>query len=109
MPKVSINILTKDRPELLKKALRSIFSQSFTDYEIILVDDGSIIPVLENGVSIIRHEKSTGVTASRQAALLASQGEYVAVLDDDDEWTEHARRENRRDCERRSRDDSVSA
>ncbi len=88
MPKVSINILTKDRNQFLKKALDSVASQTLTDYEVIVIDDGSSLPVLKDklDVKILRHDSSLGISKSRQEALLESQGEYIAVLDDDDEW-----------------------
>ena len=93
-----MNILTKDRCELLKKALLSVEKQSFQDYEVVLVDDGSSDGTSETiekyknkkieRLKIIRHEESRGITTSRQEALEASGGEYIAVLDDDDEWTD---------------------
>ncbi len=93
MPKVSINILTKNRPQALQKALLSIDKQSFKDYEIILIDDGSVPPLTPplikggaGGVKIINHKTSLGITLSRQEALQVSGGEYIAILDDDDEW-----------------------
>jgi glycosyltransferase involved in cell wall biosynthesis len=96
MPKVSINILTKDRAEFLHKALASVLSQTFKDFEIVVVDDGSADnteDVLNNlkaeslkNLRVIIHQTSVGITASRQEALEKSAGEYVAVLDDDDEW-----------------------
>ncbi len=93
MPRVSVNILTKNRSQLLKQALLSIEQQVFTDYEVVVVNDGSTDNTAEvlkgskvKNLKVINHEKSLGITASRQEALLASQGEHVAVLDDDDEW-----------------------
>lgn len=98
MPKVSINILTKNRFELLKKALDSVRAQSFIDIEVVIVNDGSTDATSEylrisndkiqmsNKFQIINHQISKGITQSRQEALLASAGEYIAVLDDDDEW-----------------------
>ncbi len=110
--KVSVNSLTKNRAGLLKQALLSIERQAFSDYEVVVINDGStdetgaLLKDLKfkeltlvksspegevrsaefNRVKIINHEKSLGITASRQEALLASKGEYVAILDDDDEW-----------------------
>ncbi len=91
--KVSINILTKNRAELLKKAFLSISRQTFSDYEIVVVNDGStdetqnIIQTFKHlNIQIITHQLSLGITTSRQEALLASSGEYIAILDDDDEW-----------------------
>lgn len=95
MPKVSINLLTKNRSALLPKALASIKRQSFSDYEVIIVNDGSsddTAEVLKNSalkdLRIISHATSEGITQSRQEALLASRGEYIAILDDDDEWVD---------------------
>jgi glycosyltransferase involved in cell wall biosynthesis len=93
MPKVSVNILTKNRAPLLKKTLASVAAQSFADFEVVVVDDGSTdgtSMVLESfkqlNIQTIKHPNSIGITKSRQETLLASKGEYVAVLDDDDEW-----------------------
>jgi glycosyltransferase involved in cell wall biosynthesis len=94
MPKVSVNILTKNRAELLKKALASVLAQTFSDYEVIVVDDGSsdgtqaVLKDLKlKDLKIFIHTSSLGITLSRQEALQASQGEYVAILDDDDVWS----------------------
>jgi len=93
MPKVSINILTKNRSELLKKALLSVSKQSFQDFEVIVINDGSsdetdqiLQGYKDTRIQIITHTESIGITKSRQEALLASSGEYVAILDDDDQW-----------------------
>ncbi len=95
MPKVSVIILTKNRLELFKKALASVETQSFANYEIVVVNDGSTDgteafleerkKTLESLV-IINHPASQGITKSRQEALGRASGEYVAFLDDDDEW-----------------------
>jgi glycosyltransferase involved in cell wall biosynthesis len=103
MPLVSINILTKNRAELLRRALLSVAAQSFPDYEVVIVNDGSTDPTAEllknfppkadpplaekfKNLKIIAHPVSLGIIKSRQEALEKSVGEYVAVLDDDDEW-----------------------
>jgi len=95
MPKISINILTKNRAELLQKALTSVAEQTFNDFEVVVVDDGSTDGTREvlkdlkiENLKIIYHSQSIGISASRQEALEKSAGEYVAVLDDDDEWTD---------------------
>jgi glycosyltransferase involved in cell wall biosynthesis len=106
MPKVSVNILTKNRAELLKKALLSVVNQSFKDFELIVVNDGStdetekVLNDLKierysakggsafggKDLKIITHGESIGITKSRQEALEKSTGKYIAILDDDDEW-----------------------
>ncbi len=91
--KVSVNILTKNRASLLKEAILSVEKQSFKDYEIIVVNDGSSDKTKEvlqgcndARIKVITHEASKGITKSRQEALEKSSGEYIAILDDDDEW-----------------------
>ena len=95
MPKVSVNILTKNRAGFLPKALASVLSQSFLDYEVLIINDGSndsTKEVLEEykdaRIKIISHQNSLGITVSRQEALEKSLGQYVAILDDDDEWVD---------------------
>jgi glycosyltransferase involved in cell wall biosynthesis len=101
MPKVSVIVLTKNRSELLKKALASIEAQSFRDFEIVVVNDGSkdgtqemllahqrISSSANQQMQIINHGESIGIIKSRQEALEKSSGELIAFLDDDDEWVD---------------------
>jgi glycosyltransferase involved in cell wall biosynthesis len=92
MPKVSINILTRNRAGLLKKALASIDKQSFKDYQRIVIDDASSDETVKlfswlTG-QLITQPVSEGITFNREFALEKSTGEYVAILDDDDEWVD---------------------
>ncbi len=98
MPKVSVIILTKNRPELLKKAVSSALQQSYNDFEVVVLDDGSTDntqEVLRNTASVSsvvvvlkRNDVSYGITKSRNIAMNFSQGEFIAFLDDDDEWVD---------------------
>jgi glycosyltransferase involved in cell wall biosynthesis len=95
MPRVSINILTKNRSALLRRALLSAERQTLKDCEMVVVNDGStdeaetvLKDLTFKDLKIISHAQSTGITQSRQEALLASRGDYVAILDDDDEWVD---------------------
>lgn len=97
MPKVSVNILTKNRALLLRRALYSIWGQSYKDIEVILISDGSTDNTEEItqeltkaglNIDFVIHNESLGITASRQEALLKSKGEFIAILDDDDEWVD---------------------
>jgi glycosyltransferase involved in cell wall biosynthesis len=97
MPKVSVNILTKNRAPLLRRALYSIWGQSYKDIEVILISDGSTDNTEEItqeltkaglNIDFVIHNESLGITASRQEALLKSKGEFIAILDDDDEWVD---------------------
>src|SRR5438132_941747 len=96
MPKVSINILTHNRSWLLLRALDSVAKQSFKDYEVVIINNGSTdntLQALDNyknqpTVKIISLPINIGITAARQKALENSSGEYIAILDDDDKWVE---------------------
>src|SRR6185437_4220322 len=95
MPKVSIIILTKDRAGFLKRALESIRSQTFLDYEVIVVNDAStdstpkvLKDLTFKDLKVLNHKTSEGIIKSRDEALGYAVGEYVAFLDDDDEWVD---------------------
>jgi len=96
MPKVSINILTYNRSWLLEGALKSVLKQSFKDFEVVVVNNGSTdntAEVLESyknqlNLKVVSLPVSIGITAARQRALQESSAEYIAILDDDDEWVE---------------------
>jgi glycosyltransferase involved in cell wall biosynthesis len=93
MPKVSVVIPTHNRTELLLRAIKSVLAQTVQHFEIIVVDDASSVDVVgivdvfgDNRIKIIRHEECKGGSASRNTGIAYSQGEFVAFLDDDDEW-----------------------
>lgn len=88
-------IPTKDRPELLKRAIDSVLMQSWPSLEVVVVDDGSgsetaqvLEKIREKGVPLrfVRNRVSKGAAASRNIALEMAKGEYVSGLDDDDVW-----------------------
>lgn len=93
---VSIYITTKNRPDLLARSVRSVITQSFSDIELIVVDDGStcdnesVINGLRQQTNVpiryIRNEQSKGACYSRNMALSIAQGKYITGLDDDDEF-----------------------
>lgn len=87
-PKISVIITTRNRPESLQNALQSVIDDEYSPKEIIIVDDHSDRPVDlaidYPSLRIIRTEKRCGVASCRNQGLLASSGEFVAFLDDDD-------------------------
>lgn len=91
MPKLSIIIPTHNRPEMLENAIKSATSQTITDLEIIVVDDGSSQPVnislLDSRVLIHRHESPKGASAARNTGISFASSKYIAFLDDDDTIT----------------------
>ncbi len=91
-PGFSVVIPTHNRARLLERALRSVASQTFTDFEAIVVDDGSTDATQQILASVrsfpfrfITHERAKGVAAARNRGVSETAGEFVVFLDDDDE------------------------
>jgi glycosyltransferase involved in cell wall biosynthesis len=92
MPKVSVIIPTYNRRNFVAKAIESVLHQSFDDLEVIVVDDGSTdgtCQSLEPYRDRIRYifRENGGASAARNTGIEAAQGEWLAFLDSDDEWT----------------------
>lgn len=91
MPLVSVVIATYNRADAIQRAIRSVQNQTFQDWELIVVDDGStdatvsLIKDMEPRMTLIQ-QKNRGFVEARNTALRATTGTYVAFLDDDDEW-----------------------
>ena len=93
MLKVSVVIPTCNRPELLKRAIRSVLAQTYQDFEIIVVDDGmkeragdAVLGFADSRIKYIQNDISLGGGGTRNRGIDEAKGEYVAFLDDDDEW-----------------------
>jgi glycosyltransferase involved in cell wall biosynthesis len=94
MPRVSVIIPTWERSRWLSRALESVYAQTDHDFEVLVVDDGSSTDAAERvararadmRVRYLKLPQHRGVSAARNAGLLAATGKYVAFLDDDDEW-----------------------
>ena len=93
MPKVSVIIPTYNRAEFLRSAIESALSQTFKDLEVVVADDKStdhtrevVESFKDRRIKYILNEGKKGPSATRNTAILASEGEYIAFLDDDDEW-----------------------
>ena len=94
---VSVIITTyKREPPILKRALESVINQTYKEIEIIVVDDSPSdylrrdeIEKLVNGyesVRYIKHDTPQGACVARNTGMNQSHGEFIAFLDDDDEW-----------------------
>lgn len=92
---VSVIVPTFNREDLIERALTSILNQTYTNIEIIVVDDSSqdhthqIVDQFSNTkhkVIYIRNEKNLGAASSRNIGIKRSKGDYIAFLDSDDEW-----------------------
>lgn len=95
MPLVTVVIPTFNRKAQLRRAVDSVLRQSFEDYQIHIVDDGSTDnSVRDLQADLSEHEKITfhylpenlGVSAARNHAIRHSESEFIALLDSDDEW-----------------------
>jgi glycosyltransferase involved in cell wall biosynthesis len=96
-PYVSILLPTYNRSALLRKALESVFAQTFSDWELIILDDGSTDETVsitleykkrDPRMKIIRSQKNEnrGIAELLNRGLAAARGKYIARLDDDDHW-----------------------
>jgi glycosyltransferase involved in cell wall biosynthesis len=92
MPRVSVVVPHLDRADWLPESLASVRAQTFTDYEILLVDDAGPAPdrtartAAAFGARLLRRETNGGPAASRNTGVAAAHGELIAYLDDDDLW-----------------------
>jgi len=92
---VSVIIPTHNRRKLLEIAVQSVFDQTFQDFEIIIINDASSdstndmlhhLQILDRRINIITNNHSLGGSKSRNLGIAASQGTWIAFLDDDDKW-----------------------
>jgi len=93
MPKVSVIIPTHNRAEFLRSAIASVLNQTFQDFEIVIIDDASkdhtqevIANFNDARIKVIHNQISKGAAGARNIALINTSCEYIAFLDDDDEW-----------------------
>ena len=91
LPNVSVIIPTYQRAHLIRESIDSVLAQTFQDFEIIVVDDGStdgtheVVSGYRNQVRYIYQENS-GPSTARNTGIKAAQGEFIAFQDSDDLW-----------------------
>ena len=90
---ISIILPMYNRAATLRRCVESVLAQTCADWELIAVDDGSVdesVRVVEAfgdaRIRLLRHERNRGPSAARNTAIEAAHGEYLALLDSDDEW-----------------------
>src|SRR5687768_17042952 len=92
-PTVSVVIPAYNAAKYICEALLSVFNQSFTSYEVIVINDGSsdtddLERELQPYKAVIKYikQENRGAAAARNTGLRAAAGEFVAFLDADDKW-----------------------
>ncbi len=91
MPRVSIVIPAYNASATIGRAIDSVFAQTFTDFEVIVVDDGSTdnpgdaLRAYVERIKLVR-QRNRGPAAARNLGVKCSRGEYIAFLDSDDAW-----------------------
>jgi len=90
VPEVSVIIPTFNRADFLPQAIDSVLSQSYTDFELIVVDDGSTDSTRKvlSKYSEVRccFQENRGVSAARNLGIKMAKGRYISFLDSDDLW-----------------------
>lgn len=90
--KISIIMPTYNRGPLIACAIRSILQQTYTNFELIIVDDGStdrtreVVESFEDARIRYVFQQNKGVSAARNTGLSHAEGQYIAYLDSDNEW-----------------------
>lgn len=95
IPLVSVNLVTHNRCSLIDRCVKSILMQSYSHYEVVIVDDGSTdstwdvlqeIAFSDNRIRIVKLNTTMGSAYARNCAFINSNGAYIAFMDDDDVW-----------------------
>lgn len=92
-PKVSVILPTFNRALDLPRSIESVLNQTFQDFELIVVDDGStddtkdvIERINSKKIRYLRHDRNRGAAAARNTGLKLARGAFIAFQDSDDEW-----------------------
>ncbi|HLP87552.1 MAG TPA: glycosyltransferase family A protein [Nostocaceae cyanobacterium] len=91
-PKISVIIPTYNRKHYLAKAINSVFNQTYTDYELIVVDDAStdgttgFLATEYPQIHCLSLPNNRGAGGARNEGIKIAKGEFIAFLDSDDEW-----------------------
>ncbi|MEK6645251.1 MAG: glycosyltransferase family A protein [Candidatus Firestonebacteria bacterium] len=90
MPLVSVIIPTYNRLDYIHEAIDSVLAQTYKNYEIIVVNDGSSVDIrkalepYKDKIVYLSHQENRGLSAARNTGIKNSNGKYLAFLDDDD-------------------------
>jgi glycosyltransferase involved in cell wall biosynthesis len=103
---ISVILPTYNRAALLPRSIESVLGQTYGDFELIVVDDGSeddsaavMARFADKRIRYLRLTRNRGVTAARNAGLAEARGAYIAFQDSDDEWLAEKLERQRREFE----------
>jgi glycogen synthase len=92
-PLISVLMAARDADDTIRGSVESVLAQAEERLELIVIDDGSRVPLAEllgdvrdARLSILRHSRSRGVQAARNTGLVKARGPFIAQLDADDVW-----------------------
>ena len=91
MPKVSVIIPTYNCAQYIAEAIESVLNQTFKDFEVIVIDDGStdntkqVVELFGDKISYY-YQENHGVSVARNNGISSSSGDYVSFLDSDNKW-----------------------
>jgi len=92
-PSVSIILPTYNREHLIGFAIQSVLNQTYSDFELIIIDDYSedktdrIVETFNDvRIQYVKHDHNSGVSIARNTGIEQAKGKYIAFLDSDDEW-----------------------
>ena len=95
-PLVSVVIPTYNRSKELARAIKSVLNQTYQNFEILVVDDGSeedlrvvCASFNDQRIRFLRNNTHTNANVARNRGIKEAQGEYIAMLDSDDEYLPH--------------------
>lgn len=90
-PKITVFMAAYNQADFIQQSINSVLTQSFSDFELIIVNDGSIdntTTIVEsfndNRIRLVHNDGNKGLIYTRNRLLTLAQGEYIAILDGDD-------------------------
>src|SRR5687768_11826286 len=92
-PTVSIVIPTYDRAALIARSIQSVLNQSYADFELLVIDDGStdetanvVNAFLDSRMNYVRLPRNAGAAVALNVGIRMSKGKFVSFQGSDDEW-----------------------
>ncbi|ACU02373.1 MULTISPECIES: glycosyltransferase family 2 protein [Pedobacter] len=90
-PKITVFMAAYNAANYINESIKSILSQTFTDFELLIVNDGStdetvqlVLEFNDSRIRLVHNDKNRGLVYTRNVALKEARGEYLAILDSDD-------------------------